>query len=241
MDHVAAYDALVRLLDVDSVETRVGAFRALRVRNPLDPMVRGARLGDEFGFHVVASEGAPFVHFAASRRPEIILFGRDQRLASSGFLFAGKGIMINGCGGDRLKLSRFEPGEEDRHEMSSTRLDEVIRKVAELGGGYADVKQAVDEAKSREYLASRVVVDALPRPGRRYYRELDDEDGSGAASPADVASPFPDLFSNRLAARSRASEPSSGEAVVGQSSGNDGEQRRSSAGFFDRMGKWFSD
>src|SRR5207253_10201019 len=48
MTHVAALDGLSDLLHVPSVETRYGAFRAMRIRNPGDPMTRGETLDKKF-------------------------------------------------------------------------------------------------------------------------------------------------------------------------------------------------
>ena len=67
--------------------------------------------------------------------------------------------------------------QQEAPEAETRTYADVIRTIADLGGSYADVKHSIDEAKSREYLTSRVVVDALPKPGRRYYRESEDDDG----------------------------------------------------------------
>jgi hypothetical protein len=134
------------------------------------------------------------VHFSCSERPEVLLFGHDQQVDSPRFLFAGKRIMITAADGERLKVSRFAPGEEDRSETCSAKLEDLIRSIANLGGGYGDVKQAIDEAKTGGFLQSRVVVDALPRPGRVYRRNEEQEDESSAAPLA--ANSLPDMFSD---------------------------------------------
>lgn len=69
-------------------------------------------------------------------------------------------------GGGRVKVSRFAPGQEDRQQFCSLKLDDVVRTVVEIGGGYDDVAQALLEAKRKGYLEPRVVVDALPRVNR---------------------------------------------------------------------------
>jgi flagellar basal body P-ring protein FlgI len=195
MDHGSAHDALVELLHVPSAETRYAAFRALQTRNPHDPLVRGEELaGGAFHYHVIRTSGPPMVHFARSGRPEIVVFGDDLQLQSPAFFNAGKNILLKAAGANRLRAMRFAARQEDRQETCSTRLNDVVRTIARLDGGYADVLQALQEAKSREYLGSRLVIDALPRPGRVYRR--DDEQGDGGDKEPErlAATPLAGMF-----------------------------------------------
>ena len=57
------------LLHVSSVETRYGAFRALRTRNPGDPATKGEVLDKKFRYHVVPTTGEPLIHVSRSRVP----------------------------------------------------------------------------------------------------------------------------------------------------------------------------
>ncbi len=175
MNHVSAYDALSDLVHADSAETRYGAFRALRYRNHHDPLVQGEVLGETFCYHQVPTTSEPMIHFARSRRPEVVVFGNDVRVNMQGFVFAGKQIVVKGLDDGRVKVSRFTPGQDDQVEICSPKLDELIRAIVKLGGGYADVLEAVRTAKAREYIDARVVIDAVPRPGREYFRDEFDE------------------------------------------------------------------
>lgn len=196
MDDIVAYDALRALLSVDSNETRYGAFRALWAMNPADPLVRGERLGDQFSYHVLNVDGPKMVHVTRSHRPEIVLFGADQRFSTPLVLDAGKNILINGMHGDEITLSRFAAGEPTEKRVTSDSVDEVIRAIVELGGAYPDVVDALRQAKQDGALATRFRVDALPDAGREYQRDdeqLSPEDAG--AAPYEVATPLPDLFS----------------------------------------------
>lgn len=194
MDHPNARDALISLFDVPSAETRYAAFRALRTKNPMDPLVRGEQFGDHFTYHTVNTSGPTMVHCARSKRPEIVVFGKDLRLQPPGFLYAGKDIMLKAAGQDRIKVIRFDLGEEDREEYCSTRLDDVVRTIAKTGGDYGAVLQCLHDAQRRDYLDTRVVVDALPRKGRVYKRETTDEGNYERHA----ASPLPEMFTNLL-------------------------------------------
>lgn len=94
----------------------------------------------------------------------------------------------------------------DQKRTVSTRVDDVIRAVVELGGEYPDVVQALQEAKRAGALSSRLEMDALPE-GHRVYEKIADDDAKEAdpnvekskieAAKAAPASPMPELFSRK--------------------------------------------
>ncbi|HVX14016.1 MAG TPA: flagellar basal body P-ring protein FlgI [Pirellulales bacterium] len=192
MDDYAAYEALRELLDVESAETRYGAFRALWAMNPQDEVVRGESMNDQFSYHLVESKAQPMVHVTRSFRAEVVLFGPDQRLQTPLLLDAGKEIQIVSHGGDEITVSRIAVGDEQKRTVS-TKLDDVIRAVVALGGDYPDVVQALQQAKSRHHLESRFEIDALPAGGRSYDRDKDDDEEENGRQ-FTVANPLPGLF-----------------------------------------------
>jgi hypothetical protein len=170
MDEPAARDQLLQLLDVNSAETRYGAFRALWAMNHRDPLVRGENLGGKFSYHLVRSEGPPMVHVTRSFRPEIVLFGADLMLRTPVILDAGKNIHVNGSGPETVDVVKIVPGEFEEKRQVSARVDEVVRAIVDLGGSYPDVVQALAQAKTIRSLDCRLEVDALPEWQRRYDR-----------------------------------------------------------------------
>ncbi|MFW6170175.1 MAG: HEAT repeat domain-containing protein [Planctomycetota bacterium] len=195
MDHVAAYESLNDLLHVKSSETRYGAFRALRTRNAADPAVRGESLDGEFAYHLISSNGPPMIHVSKAQRPEIVVFDAEQRIVPPAFLFAGKKIMVKGLDDGQLKVTRFTAGTEaDDRETCEATIDQMIRTIVKLGGGYSDVIEALQEARKGGYLESKLVVNALARPDRKYHRDEND----GDKPTVQPQSPIPELFSDRL-------------------------------------------
>jgi hypothetical protein len=95
-----------------------------------------------------------------------------------------------------VKLSRFTPGEDERRLECSTRLDDVVRAIVALGGGYADVLQAVREAQQAGALAARIEVNALPSADRKYDRSASSSDDAGDSGPSN-SEPIPELFYDR--------------------------------------------
>ncbi|MBM4002101.1 MAG: hypothetical protein FJ295_02275 [Planctomycetes bacterium] len=173
LTHLRAYDALLNLMHVSSAETRYGAVRAIHERRTNDPLVRGETLGKSaqrsgFQFIVVKTHGEPMVHFSKSRAQEVVLFGDEMRLRPPQFLFAGPRILIKPLGADQLQLTRFQPGEEDVSEASSTRLVDLIPAIVRIGGDYSDVMQAIQQARIHGDLDAKVAIDALPRPNRQF-------------------------------------------------------------------------
>jgi flagellar basal body P-ring protein FlgI len=191
MDDLAAADQLHELLNGSSAETRYGAFRALWAMNRSDPLVAGESLGGQFSYHVLDASGTPMIHLTRSRLPEVVLFGRDQRLAGPVALEAGNRIMVVGNEPGKVSVSKFAVDELDQKRVVSDRVDEVIRAIVELGGTYPDVVQALEQAKQKGALASRLEVDALPEAGRTHDRVAQSQpemEGQPTASSDDSSS-----------------------------------------------------
>ena len=129
--------------------------------------MRGEQLRGQFSYHMLDTPGVPMVHVTRSRRAEVVLFGRDQRFTTPIAVNAGNQIMITNTGRDEISVSKFTVGDADQKRTVSTRLDDVIQAVVELGGTYPDVVQALQEAKAAGALPSRFEVEALPGGVRR--------------------------------------------------------------------------
>jgi len=165
----AAYDQLRDLLGVPSAETRYGAFRALTVMCPDDSLVKGENFGGQFSYHVLDTKGPPMIHVTRNHCAEVVLFGLNQRfLTPLALLNAGNQIMVTSTQEGEISVSKFVPHEADQKRIVSSRVDDVIRAIVELGGTYPDVVQAIQEAKTAGCLEGRFEIDALPETGRNY-------------------------------------------------------------------------
>jgi hypothetical protein len=155
------------------------------------------------------------IHLTRSRLPEIVIFGPGQRFVTPLALSAGNEIMVRSAGGDEITVSKFSVQEGDQKRTVSTRVDDVIRAIVELGGTYPDVVQALQEAKTTAVLPTRLAIDALPEAGRTYDRLVEDEPESGdePKDPEDKdkkeqeakaipARPTPELYADRGGANS---------------------------------------
>jgi len=164
---------LQELLHVPSAETRYGAFRALRNRNPMDQTIRGEFMGGQFWYHGINSPTAPMVHITAQRHPEIVLFGTDIFLRQPFTLDAGPLIFVNGQTPNVVVVTRFATaGGLDERRTVSNRLDEVIRAVVDMGGTYPDVVQMLRQADMMGVLSCRLEIDCLPESNRIFRRSV---------------------------------------------------------------------
>jgi len=174
----AASEALAGMLTTKSAETRYGAFRALTQMAPDNPQIRCESLNGKFKFRVLDIPGTPMIHVTRSHHPEIVLFGKDHNFELPLMLDAGQRILVNGRGRDSITVSRFSPGEPTQQRKVSTRVEDVIRAVVDVGGDYPDVVQMLQQAKNAGALPSRFRVDAIPEPGRQFDRSIEPEEES---------------------------------------------------------------
>jgi hypothetical protein len=195
-DQAAAHMALRRLMDVADVEVRYGAFDSLRTLDQGDPFLgrvrvlddpdaaeeepqegsmamalssrrRRPRPEDPFALYLVDCEGPPMVHVANTRRCEIVVFGRSQKILTP--LVLGNGaILLNAADGDdSIQISKILPArgsdsDGDAKVAASLELGDVIRQTANLGAKYPDVLAILVAAERQKNLPGPLVVDAVP-------------------------------------------------------------------------------
>jgi hypothetical protein len=167
---------LQELLHESSAETRYGAFRALKNRNPLDPMIRGEILEGQFSYHGISSPTIPIVHITSQRSPEVVLFGTDIFLKQPFALDAGATIFVNGQVPGTVVVSRLVTSGIDEKRTVSNRLDEIIRAVVDMGGTYPDVVQMLLQANMQQRLSCQLKIDCLPEANRVYRRSSSDDE-----------------------------------------------------------------
>jgi len=203
MEQPAAHMRLRKLMDEADIELRYGAFNALRTLDPHDPSLgqvavldvpkseeppdespdamavalataaNRPRPEDPFAFYIVDSEGPPIVHVARSRRSEIVVFGRNQKLLPPIVLGTGS-ILLNAADkDDQVELSKIVPsrfGDSDVKLRTSLELGEVIRRAANLGATYPEIVSILESADRQKNLPGPLVVDAVPTAKADYFQ-----------------------------------------------------------------------
>lgn len=193
VDHPAALQKLRALLAQPDIEVRYGAFNALRVLEPDDPFLgrvrisraepplptlddamalalpirRGVkRVEDPFTLYVVDCEGPPLVHVSRSRRCEIVIFGKGQKLLTPVVLGGAGTLLLNAADGDaKIQISRIgagRPDEPDRRTICPLELGEVVLELARLNATYPDILALLQSAATQRNLPGPLIVDAVP-------------------------------------------------------------------------------
>ena len=183
LPHPMAEHALRRLIDSPSMETRYGAFCSLRRRSDAKRTLGGKSLG-QFWLYQVPSTESPAVVISLRESPELVIFGSGVSLPLSSFLRGPSGILIKADPSSidesgqpkRLKISRFQAGEEDKRATTSVSIDSVITGLASVGAGYGEVIEVLRLAKDSGQLKGQLAIDPLPRSLRTYYRDSVDEE-----------------------------------------------------------------
>jgi hypothetical protein len=207
--------------------------------NKKDALVAGENLSDQFQYHVLDVAGPTMIHVTHNRLPEIVLFGKEQNFIAPISVNAGNQIMINSTNTNEITVSKFVVHEADQKRIVSTKIDDVIRTVVELGGTYPDVVQMLQEAKSSGALPSRFEIDAIPEAGRMYERvatESGDTEQSNDTVKATHSPQAPDLFYKKV---DQSTSDDGGDAL--KTSKNDSavdnsdEKPHTKKGFFGKM------
>jgi flagellar basal body P-ring protein FlgI len=223
MDQPASSIRLKELMSCPDPDVRYGAFNSLRIIDRDDPCLgrvqvredppepesgngdalamriasprrKAARRADPFELYVVDSEGPPLVHLARTRRCEIVLFGKGQKLQTPLVLSAGP-ILVNASDGDdHAQVSRVATlagGGADQKLATGLQVAEVIRQVANLGATYPEILSLLQAADRQRNLpvspASKVslVVDALPAALAAYEEaQVAGKDATSKSDPA---------------------------------------------------------
>ncbi len=164
------FQELNELLHTKSAETRYGAIRAMRTAHPTDRWLRGELIGEGFHLLKVPSAGPNMVHISLRHRPEIVIFGNGVELQAPFLLFTGKRMMIDGRVQPDVRITHFGENGENYHDFNGAQLYDIIRAAGQMGATYAELVQMIQIAKQEGYLDARVMVDAVPEPGRVYRR-----------------------------------------------------------------------
>jgi len=161
LDDANGIDALEGLLTSRSAETRYGAFRALERLDEGMPLIRGEQLGTACRLHLLDVKGPPLIHSTRRDRPELVFFGTEHRVGRGLRAEAGRSIVVV-VDGSTATVSRFLPGRSDQQAEVPADAAAIVRAIIELGGGYPDAVQFLQQAAAGRFLSSRLAFDAVP-------------------------------------------------------------------------------
>ncbi len=199
IDDADAVLALRELMSDESIETRYGAFRALKELDAHDPSLNPVSFENRFTMHVIESSGQPMVHVTRRRAPEVVLFGAGQALKLPAILNAGRSIRVIGeSGSNEVDVIFYQLNAEPQRQKIQNSLVEIIRACGNLGATYPDIVQMLIEAEQQHNFMGTFGIDRLPQAGRLYLTDGDSH-GSSDTSQEDgkrigSAKMLPELF-----------------------------------------------
>lgn len=163
LDEAVSHVKLRELMADGDVEARYGAFRALRALDEREPAIGGEMLNSSFWLHRVSPDGPPLVHVSTSRRPEVVLFGRDPLLVPQFYFLAGE-FTVTAAPNDRVcTVSRLSASNGTDRRQCPLALEAVIHCMADMGALYPEVVELLRQVAAYQCLNCPVAVDALPQ------------------------------------------------------------------------------
>jgi len=187
IDDADSVIALRELMDSSSLETRYGAFRALKELDPNDPWLHPMVFDTRFLLHVIDVPGEPMVHVTRRRTPEVVVFGAEQQLRLPAVLNAGDHIRVIGATGEHeVEVIHYKLNEEPKRRRVSNRVVDIITACGDLGATYPDIVQMLIEAEQQHNFVGEFGIDRMPQAGRVYLAgNQSSEDEADEADAAD--------------------------------------------------------
>jgi hypothetical protein len=164
--------ALADLIHVESVETRYGAFHALKIRSPNDPLVVPDPVSKEFFLNIVPTTATSVVHFARQHRPEIVVFGGGEPLESN-LLYVERGLTIRVDDQAMIEITRFDSKNGEVKVTCPNSTAALLRTLTQIGCDYETIFDLCVDAKRSHTFNARVEVDRLPSSLRARNRDED--------------------------------------------------------------------
>lgn len=164
-DDSACAARLRDLMCCDSMETRYGAFVALRTSHPQDSAMKVYRAKEAAcSIYEVALQSKPLVHLSTTGKPEVVLFGKGHAMIAPFSLTAGPELIITAREGDGdCTISMTEVGGKITKRRCSFELGEILVRCTEMGASYADLVDLLRQASNGHNLSSKLVIDGMPR------------------------------------------------------------------------------
>lgn len=173
LDHPTASGMLVRLFDAASLETRYGAFDALRGRGDAASHAVAQPVGSVVNLYELESGSAPAIIISTRKRPEIVIFGKASDVRIKGAILGPNALIVkpDSASPDQLRFSRFQAGKDDRRSIAPATVRGLIEGIVAIGGDYADVIAVLRQAKAKGAIETQLAIDPLPKALRTYYRD----------------------------------------------------------------------
>ena len=185
--------------------TRIDRTTRWRSRSP--PSRRRNRPEDPFALYIVDCEGPPLVHVSRTRRTEIVIFGRQQKLLTPIVLDGGEILVNAGDNDEKVELSKIVAVAGRRLRRQGHELAGAGRRgpPGRQPGRHVSRRSSalLEKANKQRNLPGQLVVDAVPAAspayleaimGRDLHAKRDDAVGRASGEPTRPRWRFLGLF-----------------------------------------------
>lgn len=180
-----AGDGLRQLFDEPSLETRSGAFDAMKRRGDSKSYLNGRRLTDIAMLYEIPSMGGPMVALSLKRNPDIVIFGGPVPVSIPEFIICGAGLTIVPDPSGGIQINRIVTGRDDQRLVVPPNVAGLCAGIAQVGGTYGDIVETLRVLAEKQGLGGQLAIDVLPKPLREYHRDGKDFDGNNL-NPASI-------------------------------------------------------
>lgn len=177
LEHPSVPEGLARLFNQASIETRYGAFAALRERNDSAAVISAQPIGNALRYYEIDSVAPPAIALSTRDEAEVVVFGTPSPVQISGAILGPNALIVKPEPTDpnKIRISRFEVGKDDRRSIVPATIRGMVEGIVAVGGDYADVVSVLRLAKSKQHIQDQLAIDPLPKALRTYYREEESE------------------------------------------------------------------
>ena len=168
-------DKLSELFASEEPALRCAAFHALSLLDKTDPRLGGQLMNETFWLHRVPQSPSKMVYFSTSKRAQVVLFGQNIVLAPDARMIVGDFTVVHDKTQvlvKRITIQDEQPKprkdflaapqpfvqKTDRHtRICSSRLDEVLIALTDLGATYPDIVEFLRKANDYQYTNCPIV------------------------------------------------------------------------------------
>ena len=162
--------ALEELLQEAVPEVRYGALWAMRQRDPRDPLIAGANVGDVCSFVHIPSQ-IPLVTVSLEQTKEVVLFGSNPVIHLKKDFAPSPSVRLIPMSNGMVRMAKRLQSGEILQAVVSSDLASILKGMPTIDGKYSDVVHLLDQLHATDQISVPVAINPRPRAGRVYARD----------------------------------------------------------------------
>jgi flagellar basal body P-ring protein FlgI len=161
MESTLAVNALLEMLNENSIEARYAAFTALRQRPDADFNVPGRPMVDGYKYYQIPCRCEPLVVVSGVRNAEVVAFNAEETLAVTSAVLVRDGLMVRALPDGQLAVSHYPLGKDSKQVVTTPNLSGLLGGLVEVGCSYSDAVETLRACKAEGALKAQLAVDPI--------------------------------------------------------------------------------